>query len=250
MTKNFYTDFHHFWITEIVNQTAINQLNENIYTYQSKRFCLIPYQDYPKLQKPNNAFLIYEDLWFSKNELIKNRIKSIVGLNQKKHARESLLKILTKPEADQFFKENHLLGACSYGVKMGLFINNECYAAMAWSKPRVFIDKQVYYHSYEMVRYATKMGYTLNGALSKLFKEFLLLKKPKHLMTYTDNDWGSADSFSKLGFVNVGSSRNLPFWVDPITHQRHYQPIENQSNHTFIEGFNTGNTKWIADFMQ
>jgi hypothetical protein len=250
VSKEFYATFNAFWLADIAVQTAYIQQAENVYTINNQQFQLIPYCDYKNEDKPSNAYLIYEDLWFSKNDLIKSRIKSVLGLNQKKHARQCQLKTLTKPEADNFFEENHLLGQSTYGVKMGLFINNECFAAMAWSKPRVFLDKQVYYHSYEMVRFASKMGFTLNGALSKLFNGFIQLKKPVHLMTYTDNDWGSAESFANLGFVKVGSSRNILFWVDPITHQRKYHLKENEIQTNLIVGYNTGSTKWIADLMQ
>jgi hypothetical protein len=99
-----------------------------------------------------------------------------------------------------------------------------------------------------MVRFATKLNFTINGALSKLFKGFILLKHPSHLMTYTDNDWGNADSFSKLGFIKVGSSQNLNFWVEPNTHQRKYHLAIDEDSSNYIKGFNAGNTKWIADF--
>lgn len=248
VSTKFFEEFSEFWATEIASTKFILVEGLRIYSFDKISFCLLTYENYAVSNRLNNCLLIFEDLWLSKKAIIKSRIKSVVGLNQKKHARQSQLLQLTKPQADAFFKENHLLGACSYGVKMGLFINNECFAAMAWSKPRVFVDKQVYYHSYEMVRFATKMNFTINGALSKLFKGFILLKNPAHLMTYTDNDWGNAASFAKLGFVKVGSSRNLNFWVEPITHIRKYKLDANDKPHDFIAGYNSGNTKWIVDY--
>jgi hypothetical protein len=248
VSKLFFEEFNSFWITEIANAKCSLVKGFRVYSTKSFSFCLLPYESYSDTHRMLNCYFIFEDLWFAKNTLVKSRIRSIVGLNQKKHARQTQLLTLNNPQADAFFDANHLLGACSYGVKMGLFLNDECFAAMAWSKPRVFVDKQVYYHSYEMVRFATKLNFTINGALSKLFKGFILLKHPSHLMTYTDNDWGNADSFSKLGFIKVGSSQNLNFWVEPNTHQRKYHLAIDEDSSNYIKGFNAGNTKWIADF--
>ncbi len=248
MSKIFFEEFNDFWETDIATGDFAWVQGYIVFSIAQFSFCLLPYESYLDVNRLSNCYLVFEDLWYSKNSLVKSRIKSIIGLNQKKHARQSELLMLTKPQADAFFEKNHLLGSCNSGVKMGLFIKDECFAAMAWSKPRVFIDKQVYYHSYEMVRFATKMNFTVNGALSKLFKGFILHKHPAHLMTYTDNDWGNADSFSKLGFIKVGSSQYLNFWVEPNTHERKYNLASNENPIDFIKGFNTGNTKWIADF--
>jgi hypothetical protein len=170
-------------------------------------------------------------------------------LNQKVFARKTQVRKLDKDLSQTFFDTNHLMGNAKAAYHYGLMLGDTCLAAMSWSKSRVFTDKQVYYRSYELIRFANQCEITVIGGFTKLLQHFLASHHPAHIMTYTDNDWGSASTFENLGFQRFGSTQNLNFFVNPKTHERKYKLDEKDLNHYTIQGTNSGNTKWIIDFL-
>ncbi len=250
MQTSFHLSFNAF-----LDQTNIAyEVQENdefwVYQIQDKTYCLVPYTCYPKPQRPKSHYYLYEDIWLFKSTQVKSRLLSIFGLNQKLHARKTLVQKLDKLSAEAFLEQHHLMGKAKAAYHYGLFFNGNCVATMSWSKSRIFNDKQVYYRSYELIRFANITGITIMGGFSKLLNHFIVQHHPAHIMTYTDNDWGSADSFEKIGFSSLGSTQKLSFFVNPLTHERVYHLPLSLEKHYSLTGINGGNTKWIRDFQK
>ena len=68
----------------------------------------------------NNIFL-HEDLWLTKPEVIKSRIKNLIGKNERLFARKTSIKPVTKAQAHSFYDENHLNMPLSGTFNYGLF---------------------------------------------------------------------------------------------------------------------------------
>ncbi len=221
-------------------------------TYQinNKRFWLIPYTQYQNLPKSNyNDVFIYQDQWLERNTQVKNRLISLAGNTHKINARSCKITKVNKPIANDFFNAHHVLGSCQFKNAFGLYFKDELVAAASFSSPLVMNDGVVPYRSYELLRYASMGACTVVGGLSKLISHFRLLKNPAHLMSYTDNDWGTASSYLSLGFHKKEDTKPMPFWVNPNTNIRTYtQPQEEIE--TFVSGLNRGNSKWILDLRQ
>ncbi len=153
--------------------------------------------------QPAKTIHIWEDQWMKKQSIILSRLRSMLGLNTKIHARATEIKRIDKKAADQFLESYHLNGTTSAYYKFGMFYQDELLAVATFSKPRTMNDGIVPYRSYEWERFATKNGYTIVGGLSKLCTFLVNELHPAHIMTYIDTDWGEGKGFIQLGFKEI-----------------------------------------------
>ena len=56
------------------------------------------------------------------------------------------------------------------------------------------------YTSAELIRFATKDGFTVTGGLSKLIKHYMKMLAPNDLMSYADRDWSLGKGYLAAGF--------------------------------------------------
>lgn len=196
---------------------------------------------------------IHQDLWQTHTEIVRSRIESKCGLHQKAFARSCKIVALNKPEAQNFFQQNHLQGAVGSAYQFGLEKDGELLAAIAFSKARVMTDGCVYYRSYELLRFACKNHLTVVGGLNKLLRHFIKLRHVVHLMTYIDLEWGDGEAFKKLGFIKTGQIEPYQYWVDPNTFSRYRENeiTENQKiRQNLIPVWNQGSAKCILDLQK
>ncbi|MDZ4666961.1 MAG: hypothetical protein SGJ00_03655 [bacterium] len=254
MTSSFESDLHNYLTGVYPQKIEILSSFPCLYKLIDLKliFCLYTYEYQLNTEKTffQNPFLdcnfvwIYEDQWHLKNEIIKSRIHSLLSLNKKISARTCLLKRIDKGDCDKFMAENHLIGSTQAGFKYGLFLKNELVAVATFSKARVMVDSDVYYHSYELIGFANKKYFTVVGGLQKLIKNFILEKNVVHLMTYIDLDWGMGNAFKKMGFKEIEKTTAQLFQVNPNTHQRFkYNPLSKG----LISVQNAGSLKMILD---
>lgn len=158
-------------------------------------------------------FTIFEREW---NDLdirrgIKDRLRSILGLNEKKIAARkcSFVEILPK-ERSKFLNENHIQGNSGAKFGYGLKYNGELVACMTFSFPKS--SK----YTWELTRYCTKQGFTVQGGASKLFAEF----KKRHLKvgdtvsSYNDITKTKGGLYETLGFECVSVNSPNYVWVN------------------------------------
>jgi hypothetical protein len=136
-----------------------------------------------------------------------------------------------------------LQGYTSAYYKFGLMQKEELVAVATFSKSRIMHDGPVYYRSYELERYASKLQTTVNGGLGKLLHHFIEQYHPAHVMTYAHRDWSEGLSYQKLGFHLAGYTSPQRFQVDTQTFDR-FSKTENASLLTL---YNAGSSKWILD---
>lgn len=215
-----------------------------------KTLWLIPYSLYQELPPAEYGdIFIYQDQWIRRNAQVKNRLISLAGNTLKINARSCTIVKINKPLVNDFLEAHHVLGSCQHKFAFGLFFKEELVAVASFSSPLVMNDGAVPYCSYEILRYANIGNYTVVGGISKLINHFIKLKNPAHLMSYTDNDWGIANSYQRIGFHKKENSKPMYFWVNPKTNMRTYRKPE-ENIESFIIGMNRGNTKWILDLRQ
>lgn len=148
---------------------------------------------------------IFEDEWINKKNIVKNRIKSLLGLSKKIYARNCTVMDVSSEDYKKFVEENHLQGyaACSY--KHGLYHDGNLVAVMSFSKSR-------YTNSgYELIRYCSSE--TVVGGAGKLFADFIKKINPELVISYANRCWSQGNLYYKLGFDNETSDDlNVGYW--------------------------------------
>ena len=80
---------------------------------------------------------IFEDEWVFKKEIVKSRLKNILGLTPNKiYARKCVIKEVTSKECKTFLDDNHIQSNVNSKVKLGLYYNNELISIMTLSNIR------------------------------------------------------------------------------------------------------------------
>ncbi len=208
---------------------------------------------YPHLQ----TIYIWEDEWYSKNNIIKNRLSSKLRISERVHGRKTIVKRIDKAIAYSFMQTQHLQGYSTGYYKYGLYEKTLLYAVALFSKTRKMWAEN--YISAELIRYANLEGHHVSGGLSKLINHYIQEHKPNDIMTYVDRDWGNGDGYIKIGFEVVETTPAQAFWVNPKTYKRYHQqrfckemgiaigtPAETiVKQYGLIEVYNSGNIKMI-----
>lgn len=187
-----------------------------------KEFTFISFSEYSEEIK-HSDFVVYEDWWIAKPDIVFSKIKSKLGLSQRIFARKTELKRIDKLQADSFLNENHIYGAAKSKYKLGLFYNEELVAVATFSPQRnLAVGRSV-----ELVRFCSKNGTTIIGGLDKLVKHYEREFQPDHIMTYIDKDWGSGEAFLRIGFSKVSERNPIKFCINTTTGKRSIISSEN-----------------------
>jgi hypothetical protein len=157
---------------------------------------------------------IFEDEWRDKKEIVKRKIKSIIGVPDKKiYARHCEIKSISPTEKNKFLIEHHIQGTDKSDKKYGLFYLGEMVAVMTFSKPNIVKGAKKSDNFVELSRYATK--YTVVGGAGKLLANFIREHLPKKIVTYADRRWSSTNNmYEKLGFSYTSNTPVNYFYLD------------------------------------
>ncbi len=145
---------------------------------------------------------IFEDEWINKKDIVKSRLKNILGLTTKKiYGRNCVISKISVSETKGFLDTNHLQGNTNSTIRLGLYHNNELVSLMLFNKPRLGIGS--YYDGYELTRFCNILNTSVIGAANKLLKYFIKTYNPKQIKSYADRRWSQGDLYEKLGFINI-----------------------------------------------
>ena len=160
---------------------------------------------------------IFEDDWNNKQEIVKSRLKNLLGIyNNIVYARNCEVKLVDNSVSKQFQINNHIQGFTNAKINCGLYYNNELISLMTFGKSR--FNKK---YEYELLRFCNKLGYHIPGAASKLLKYFERMYNPKSLISYADRCWSKGNMYEKLGFNLLGKSKpNYWYWKNNIKESR------------------------------
>lgn len=193
---------------------------------------------------------IWEDVYTHQPEMVLSRILALIGNRERIHARATVGKRIDKPTVDAFLIKNHLQSTTTGYYKFGLYHKDELVAVATFSKSRMMTDEVVPYRSYELIRFASKIGITVAGGLSKLLSLFITEVDPAHIMTYADRDWGFGEGYLKLGFSLVEKSAPVLFYIHTQTLERFTEnklaasAFQNEDP-LLLKTYNSGSNKYI-----
>lgn len=157
---------------------------------------------------------IFEDEWLFKSDIVKSRIKSLLGKSENKvYARKCKVKDITYHESEVFLNNTHIQGNAISKYHYGLFYNNELVAVMTFCKLRKNLNRNNEENVYELLRYSSKLNTNVIGGAGKLFKHFIKTIKPLKIISYADKRWSNGNLYEKLGFTHIRDSKPNYYYI-------------------------------------
>ena len=160
-------------------------------------------------EKGIDVIFIDEYDWENKNDLVKSMISNKIGINKKIPARKTVFKEISSSEEREFLNENHIQGFAISSCRYGLYYNDELVSVISFIKGRKNVGDL---NSVELLRVASKKGYTIQGGFSKLMKNCVPLLSKKYedlgkIKTYADYSISNANVYLKNGFTFLKMSK-------------------------------------------
>ena len=146
-------------------------------------------------------YTVFEDEWRNSSELVLSRISSILGLGTTKvFARQCSLGVIHSKERAKFLRDNHLQGADSPTVALGLTFENEVVCLASFKKTNV--SKGGNGAQWELSRFCTKKKLRVVGGASRLIKAFMTTHNSEclDLISYADSRWSHGEMYKSIGF--------------------------------------------------
>lgn len=166
---------------------------------------------------------VFEDEWLYKEQIVKNRLRSILGETKYSiYARKCEVREIPNTQARTFIDKYHIQGYVNSPIRLGLFYNNRMVACMTFGKRR--FDKK---DGFELVRYCTVANFRVLGGAGKLLKHFERNWNPTTLISYADRRWSQGGVYKSLGFEFVRNS-TPNYWY--FKHSVRYNRIQFQKH--------------------
>lgn len=157
-------------------------------------------------------FHIFESEWLDpiKKGIWESVLLNKMGISEKIYARKCEVKEVSPKEASSFLNLNHLQGSSVASIRVGLFYNKELVSLMTFGKAR--FNK---HHEYELIRFCSKLNFTVVGGASRLLKYFEKMYEPKSLMSYANRRWSQGNLYEKIGFEFTHTTSPNYFYFKP-----------------------------------
>lgn len=140
---------------------------------------------------------IFEYEWKdpAKQAKIKAQLANLFGKNpQKIYARQCDLRPVPASQKTEFLEANHLQGTDTAPIAYGLYFNEELVAIMTFKKP--YLNHNF---DWELSRFCCKVGLSVVGGASRLFKAFLE-NYSGSIISYSNNAKTRGKLYETLGF--------------------------------------------------
>jgi hypothetical protein len=170
---------------------------------------------------------IFSDEWDNKKDIIKQMIahKLVLSKDERVYARNTKIKEVSSKDSSEFLNLYHIQGNTGSTFRYGLYNKiNQLVAVMTFSKPRLGIGKHRRDNEdmIELVRYASSVQVV--GGASKLLKHFLKNHPSiKHVISYSNNEYGSGGLYQTLGFKQDKKDSLGYFYYSPKENKRYHR---------------------------
>lgn len=138
----------------------------------------------------------FDSEWKQKNNIVKSMVANKLGHSKRIFARKCSIKLIDKTVATNFMNDNHISGASNSSVNIGLYYEGNLVSVLSMIRSR--FDPS---YEWEISRFASLVGHSVVGGLSRLFKYFIHLHNPTSCMTYADLRFGRGAAYENIGFV-------------------------------------------------
>ena len=138
---------------------------------------------------------VYENEWVYKQKIVKSMLSAKLGFSSRLYARNCKIKKLSNTDAEQFFTQNHLNGHRKAKSYIGLEHDGEIVVMASFTSAR---------NKNELIRFCSKLGYTVVGGLSRLIKH----SGYTNVFTYADRRYSPVPTgYLSSGFKLVGITK-------------------------------------------
>jgi hypothetical protein len=141
---------------------------------------------------------IWSDDWEFRQDLVKTKLKYIMGLSDKLrriHPRECSISVPTKEQKRSFYNANHIKGDGAGSVNYALFHGGIPVAMISLKQ----VDRSDP-SKWDLNRFAVDINYHVPGAFSKLLAHFKRNHAWSSIITYADKCWATGETYLKSGF--------------------------------------------------
>ncbi len=170
---------------------------------------------------------IFEDEWFHKQDIVKARLKQILGINNSKriHARKCEVKEIDPKTKNKFLEKYHIQGKDKSTIKLGAFYNNELVSVMTFSHGNISKGSKSIADIWELNRFCSNSNYRIPGIASKLLTYFKRNYEWKEIFSYADRRWSNGNVYEKLGFELSHMTKTNYWYVNFNTVERFHRFI-------------------------
>jgi hypothetical protein len=156
-----------------------------------------------KVCKANGIRLIhiFEDEWNYKTQIVKNRLKHILGKTPYRiYARKCKIRDISVAVKNKFLLKYHIQGEDRSRIYLGAFYKERLVAVMTFSTLRKAMGNKNIEGEWELCRFCTLGNFSIIGIADKMFKHFINSHKPSKVISYADLRWSEGGLYEKLGF--------------------------------------------------
>ena len=156
---------------------------------------------------------IFEDEWLYKQDIVKSRLKNILGITENKiYARKCEVRVVNQNDCKLFLNNNHIQGTSKSKIKLGLYYNGELVSLMTFGLGRIIMGGKS--DEWELTRFCNKLDTNVIGGASKLLKYFIKNYSPDKIISYADRRWSVGGLYEKLGFDFIHDSKPNYWYVN------------------------------------
>lgn len=187
---------------------------------------------------------IFEDEWINKSNIVKMRLKNILGLNDDRiYGKQCIVSEIDNIIKSNFLNNYHIQGTDKSSIRLGLFNNNNIVGVMTFGKRRLALGKKsTEKGEYELLRYATSRS--VIGGAGKLLNYFVKKYQPTKIISYADRRWSQGNLYEKLGF-NLASNTPVNYWYFDKNHMRlHRFNFRKNILNEKLEDFDSALSEW------
>lgn len=184
--------FHH--CEEVIKNTRKRIDDPRKYHLMKKEKC--------KKAGYNTLITIFEDEWIHKKDIVKERLKHIIGKSESKriHGRKCKIFIISSIVKNKFLNKFHIQGGDSAKILYGAFYEDELVAVMTFSYGNISKGNKKKEGVWELNRFCSDYNYHIPGIAGKLLKEFQRKNEWKEIFSFADQRWSNGNLYYKLGF--------------------------------------------------
>jgi hypothetical protein len=145
---------------------------------------------------------IFEDEWILKQDIVKARLRQILGKNIsiKIHARQCKIKEIDAKTKNDFLEKFHLQGEDRSVIKLGAFYKDELVSVMTFSHGNISKGSKSKEGIWELSRFCSNYNYHIPGIASKLLTHFKRNYEWTEIFSYADRRWSDGNVYIQLGF--------------------------------------------------
>ena len=169
----------------------------------------------------DGSIIIYQDEFLDKREITLSRLLDLLGCSgQRLHARSLRVEGVSHKDAVLFLQRNHLMGNVNTPLNLALVDSEgEIVVLATFQRGRRPLSQSK--ETWELVRFCTKIGYHVPGALSRLIKHFFRVTDAESVISFVDLRWSSGKGYEKAGAKFLTVTKPNYYWVDPHGNRAH-----------------------------